>query len=183
MAFIVIEGDNATGKDTLAKLINKKNQYNILTYNPKIREIEKYAKSAFGEEKVKRFLEYGKVSSDFVFKQRGNIILIRYWISTLAAAYADEIYDYNKICKIMHNTCFNLCKPDIIFCLWCDFDIRINRIKKRNSIEFDDTTKRRALRYSWILKKLEKNLNLNWININTTGKSINDVYNEIYKYL
>ena len=183
MAFIVIEGDNGTGKDTLAQLMNKNNQYKILTYDSKIREIEKYAKDAFGEEKIKRFLEYGKASSDFALKQRGNIILVRYWISTLAAAYADGIYDYNKICEIMKNVCCDLCKPDIVFCLWCNFDSRINRIKERNSTDFDDTTIKRSLRYEWILKKLEKKSNLNWININTTGKSVNAVYHEACKYL
>lgn len=183
MGFIIIEGDNGTGKDTLAQKIEQNHGYKILTYEPEIKKIEKYAKQAEGEEKVKRFLEYGKASSDLALKEKNDVLLVRYWISTLAAAYADKIYDYDKVIEIMNSVCSNYCKPDVVFCLWCDFDSRVDRIQKRNSPDFDDTTLNRSLRYKWILEKLEKESNLNWVNINTTGKSIDGVYEEVSKYL
>lgn len=183
MSFIVIEGDNGTGKDTLAKQMQEKLGYRIITEEPNIKKMNIKAKTLIGEMRVKEFLEYGKKCSDIVSNSKENIILVRYWISTLAAAYADNIYDFNKILKLKEETCTKFCNPDVIFCLWCNFNDRINRIKERNSPDFDDITTERALRYRWILHKLQQNLEIKWININTTNKSIEEVYDEVYNYI
>lgn len=117
MRFIVIEGDNGTGKDTLALKIQDKLGYRVITNESKIKEFNKEAKSYKGKERVKKFLEYGKFCSNIVEKSNENVILVRYWLSTLAAAYADNIYTYEQTCKLENNICSKFYKPDLIICL------------------------------------------------------------------
>ena len=142
MSFIVIEGDNGTGKDTLAQALEKYG-FNIITYDSEIKKFSEIAKQAKGKNRVKKFLGYGKACSDLVKqnKEKGkNSLLIRYWISTLAAAYADDIYSYDEVITIVKTISPKLEKPDKIIRLECDFDERIRRIEKRNSPDFDDKT-------------------------------------------
>lgn len=178
--FLVIEGDNGTGKDTLAQKLEKYG-FKILTYDERIKKFEKVAKQATGEEKIKRFLAYGKACSDFVSESKiknENVILIRYWISTLAAAYADGVYDYKKISSIIDTIYPKLEKPDNLLRLNCNFNERIERIQNRKSANFDDITKERAEKYEWISSKIKAKTNFKWNEIDTSNKSIEEVYQE-----
>ncbi len=178
--FLVIEGDNGTGKDTLAQKLEKYG-FKILTYEERVKEFEKVARKGTGEDKIKKFLDYGKLCSDFVSeskKRNENVILVRYWISTLAAAYADGVYSYEKISGIIDAIYTKLEKPDMLLRLNCDFNARIQRIQNRKSDNFDDATKMRAERYEWISKKIKSKTNFKWTEIDTSNKSIEDVCQE-----
>ena len=74
-------------------------------------------------------------------------------------------------------------KPDKIIRLECDFDERIRRIEKRNSPDFDDKTLSRAKKYEWISKRIQSELNINWISIDTTNKTKVQVCDEAVKQL
>ena len=185
MSFIVIEGDNGTGKDTLAQALEKYG-FNIITYDSKIKKFSQIAKKSKGKARVKKFLGYGKACSDLVKQNREkgkNSLLIRYWISTLAAAYADDIYSYDEVITIVKMISPKLEKPDKIIRLECDFDERIRRIEKRNSPDFDDKTLSRAKKYEWISKEIQSELNINWISIDTTNKTKAQVCDEAVKQL
>ena len=178
--FLVIEGDNGTGKDTLAQGLEKYG-FKILTYDKRVKEFEKVAGQGTGEEKTKRFLAYGKACSDFVSesKKKGeNVILIRYWISTLAAAYADGVYDYEKISDIIDTIYPKLEKPDMLLRLNCNFKERVHRIQNRKSANFDDVTKTRAEKYEWISSKIKAKTDFKWNEIDTSNKSIEEVCQE-----
>ena len=178
--FLVIEGDNGTGKDTLAQGLEKYG-FKILTYDKRVKEFEKVARQGAGEEKIKRFLAYGKACSDFVSeskKKNENVILIRYWISTLAAAYADGVYDYEKINDIIDTIYPKLEKPDVLLRLNCNFNERVQRIQNRESSNFDDVTKKRAEKYEWISGKIKTKTDFKWNEIDTSNKSIEKVYQE-----
>lgn len=183
MSFIVIEGDNGTGKDTLAQNIKNNLGYRIITDEPNIKKMNIKAKKLKGKRRIKKFLKYGKKCSKVVYKSKENVILVRYWISTLAAAYADGIYTYKQVCRQIDKKCKKFCKPDMVFCLWCNFEDRIERIKLRQAADFDDITKQRALKYIWILKELQQTIETNWIDIDTTNKSKEQVYKEVCKYI
>lgn len=183
MSFIVIEGDNGTGKDTLAENIKEKLNYKILTNEPYIKELNRQAKKYTGEKRVREFLNYGKICSEVIKNTEENSILVRYWLSTLSAAYADKIYNYKQVCEIENEICSKFCKPDMVICLWCDFETRVKRIKSRNAKDFDDVTKERNERYKWFLREYEKRTDVKWININTTDKNENEVFEEVYKYI
>ena len=178
--FLVIEGDNGTGKDTLAQGLEKYG-FKILTYDKRVKEFEKVARQGAGEEKIKRFLAYGKACSDYVSeskKKNENVILIRYWISTLAAAYADGVYDYEKINDIIDTIYPKFEKPDVLLRLNCNFNERVQRIQNRKSSNFDDITKKRAEKYEWISGKIKTKTDFKWNEIDTSNKSIEKVYQE-----
>ena len=178
MSFIVIEGDNGTGKDTLALKIQDKLGYRVITNEYNLKELNIKAKRYEGKQRVKEFLNYGKICSDTVRLLNDNVILVRYWISTLAAAYADNIFTYEQTCKIEKEICSKFYKPDVIICLWCDYKTRIKRIETRKALDFDDITKERNKKYKWFLKQYEKRTNIKWINIDTTNKCREDVLKE-----
>lgn len=183
MSFVVIEGDNGTGKDTLAQNLNKFCNYRNITDEYNVKELNRSAKKYDGKKRIKEFLKYGKVCSDIVKKSKGNIVLVRYWISTLAAAYADDIYNYEETLKIEKDMCSKFYKPDVIICLWCSFEKRIERIEKRRSLDFDDITKIRSDKYKCFLNNFQNRTDIKWINIDTTNKSKDEVFNEVCKYI
>lgn len=183
MSFIVIEGDNGTGKDTLALKIKENLGYRIMTNESNIKEFNKQAKCYVGKERIQKFLEYGRICSDEVSMIEENVILVRYWLSTLASAYADNIYTYEQVCEIENNICSKLYKPDVIICLWCDFETRIKRIETRKAIDFDDITIERNEKYKWFLNQYQMRTDIKWINIDTTNKSKTEVFEEVRKYI
>ena len=183
MSFIVIEGDNSTGKDTLALKIQNKLNYRVITNEYNVKELNIKAKKYEGEQRINEFLNYGKICSDMVKFSNDNVILVRYWISTLAAAYADNIYTYEQTYRVEKEICSNFYKPDIIICLWCNYETRIERIKKRKALDFDDITKKRDEKYKWFLKQFEKRTNIKWINIDTTNKCKEKVFEEALKHI
>lgn len=179
--FLVIEGDNGTGKDTLAQNICL-NGFDILTYDNEIRLSENNAKKSQGEEKIEKFLEYNQLCSDYVNQKNNNVILIRYWISTLCASYADNIYSYEKVISLSNELLNKLIKPDAIIRLTCNHSNRVNRIIKRK-FGLDDVTLERAKKYEYISMEILNIINVNFIQIDTTNKSIMEVYDEAIKYL
>ena len=187
MRFILIEGDNGTGKDTLAlKLENK--GLKVVTYDLRIKLVEKKAKKLFGEDRVKAFIEYNYACSDFIsdLKTQGSvqdIVLVRYWISTLAAAYADNIFDEDKVIELGKKMAKELEKPDLVIRLNCDYHKRIHRIEKRNSGEYDDKTIDRANKYMEILKKLRQISDYKWEEIDTTTLNEIQVYERVINIL
>ena len=110
-------------------------------------------------------------------------IVVRYWISTLAAAYADKIFEYEEVLKLQEQYCLDFIKPDIIICLWCEFDKRVKRIEERKTENFDDTTETRNDRYAWFLQHIREQYDIRWVDINTTDKDIEQTYSEIVKVL
>lgn len=180
MFFFVIEGDNGTGKDTVASKFIE-DGFEIITYDKKIRTMENLAKKEVGKNRVLKFMAYNKAESDLIKEKRNykNVLLIRYFVSTLAAGYADGIFAYKDTIDILKNTYPKFEKPDAIIRLKCDYQERVNRIENRNSKDDDDKTYRRNVRYRWITDKIKENINLNWIDIDTSNKSIAQIYTEI----
>ncbi len=183
MSFFVIEGDNGTGKDTLAIKLQKKFGFRIVTNEEDIIKLNKEAKKFIGKQRVKKFLEYGAICSERVKNSNQDTILVRYWISTLAAAYADKIFSYEDVGKIQDEICSKFYKPDGIICLSCDFEKRIDRIEKRKADDFDDITMERNHRYRWFLNEMQKKVEIDWINIDTSNKDENQVFEEVCRYL
>ena len=180
MKFIVIEGDNGTGKDSLAQIFEKKGML-IVTYLPEVIEKEKEAKKLNGKEKIKKFLEYNKLCGEIARSKSSDTMLIRFWLSTLAAGYSDSIYNLEETMQLFDKCLKELGVPDIVIRLKCNFDERIKRINERNSDEFDDKTLNRSKKYQFITEIFIKKLNMiKWINIETTNKSKEQIFEEAY---
>jgi 2-haloacid dehalogenase len=104
--FLVIEGDNGTGKDTLAKKFLD-DGFNIITYDKEMKDLEALAKKKDGVDKVKAFIAYNKVEGEKAKELRvnNNVLLIRYFVSSLAAGYADCVYSYEDTMNILKEQC------------------------------------------------------------------------------
>lgn len=182
MYFFVIEGDNGTGKDSLAQKFQTIG-FKIITYDNDIREIEKNARLYDGKARVQKFIEYNKACGDKAEdeKRTNNVILVRYLVSSLAAGYADNIFSANETIDLFNKIYDQFPKPDIIIELKCKSEERIKRIEKRNSKIFDDKSLDREKKYRWIIDKIKSNINEKWIEIDTTNLNIEEVFNSTLK--
>ena len=178
--YLLIEGDNGTGKDTLAQGLQ--NQFDIVTYRSEIQQKMDYARTFKGRENALKFMESNVLCARFVDEnaQKGiNSLLIRYWPSTIAAAFADGKWSEAECDLVLDLSMATSAVPDILIYLECDHDERVNRIIARNSPNFDDTTVDRAARYAYYSKKVLNKLGDRVHKIKTSGKTREDVLAEV----
>ncbi|MBV5330140.1 MAG: hypothetical protein JZU65_21350 [Chlorobium sp.] len=170
--WIVIEGDNGTGKDSLAGQLATIG-YDIVTYASKNRAIEKAARTLCGEKRLLAFLSYNQQCGLQAIAKPS--LLIRYWISTIAAAYADHLWDWEKAKEkiIMCLTQFPV--PYLVIKLDCDLLQRQYRVETRNPDSDDNMCEERDMRYQWALNEIEPYLPA-WDNLDTTDLSPLQVY-------
>lgn len=184
MAFVVIEGDNGTGKDTLAKKMADKSEYDIISYLPTVKEMEKKARKS--ADKIHSFLEYNQYCGNLVMKNKKPSIVIRYWISTLAAAYADYIYEYDEVIQLTDEMKKSVVAPNVVIRIWAGTEVRLNRIISRNmnsSGLLDDVSIIRAQRYEWISKEILNRSGYHWKEFNNTSVGVDELVNEVLTYL
>lgn len=168
--FIVIEGDNGTGKTTASRLLTNYG-YQFITGDNRALEYEKYAKTftVGSKERYDAFLSYNKLCAELVGNS-GNFLLTRYWISTVSAAYADGLYDIDTAISYAEVLERDMKKPDYIFRLSCELEMRASRIITRNMGNpelYDDISAERNEKYKRILDLLERKLDYMY-NIKTT---------------
>jgi thymidylate kinase len=181
VSFIVIEGDNASGKTTLVEYFQKSG-FEIPTITPEAIAREKAAKLLSGIDRINAFIAYntfcGALSRNFE-----NSLLVRYWISTVAAAYADDLFPLDIAMRKAAELYENQRKPDFIFCLKCPYDARIDRINERKRITgdiSDNVSKERDVKYQHILSDIKKSVK-NWYDIDTTTNAPEQVFAFIEK--
>lgn len=182
---LVIEGDNGSGKTTISELLQK-NGLHIVTNDTDVKELELTAKNlpAYSIERIESFLEYNEYCGKKA-KEYKKSVLIRYWISTMAAAYADCILDKEKILEKVMKLVSRFEIPDIFIYLQCDYSERIDRIEKRKTEEGDlgdDISIGRSTRYQEIISILSKIIP-NWKTINVSKKTPDQVKADIDEIL
>jgi len=176
VSFIVIEGDNASGKTTLIDFFQKSG-YTIPTIMPEVIAREKAAKLLSGIDRVNSFIAYNTFCGDLSRKFEDSL-LVRYWISTVAAAYADDVFPLDIAMQKAGELYENQRKPDFVFCLKCSYDVRLDRINERKSFTGDSSdngSKERDEKYQYILSEIKK-LVKNWHNIDTVTNAPEQVF-------
>jgi thymidylate kinase len=178
MALIIIEGDNGTGKTTIGQKFSEK-EYFVVTDDATAKECETSAKTFQIGSRVRfdAFVKYNDFCGKLA-KEHNNSLIVRYWISTVAAGYADGCFSMPEALMIATNLYKKLPEPDYVFRLKCDYGVRISRINARNSIvpdATDDITIERDKKYQEILDELEKIVN-NWFTINTADQSPEQIF-------
>jgi thymidylate kinase len=178
--FIVIEGDNGTGKDTLAQQIGNIG-YNIITYTEEAKKAEIKARSSYGEDRLLSFLDYNKTCGLLSTLSNTSSLVIRYWISTLAAAYADQLWDFETVNTKTSYCLSQLPIPDLVIQLKCDFSERKNRVITRG-VSDDNMCFDRNERYDFVLNKISSNVS-SWEIIDTTHLSQQQVFQIVQEIL
>lgn len=171
--FLLIEGDNGTGKDSLALELQKYG-FVITSYCDQVKELETKAKKCKGISRINSFLHYNRLCGELAAKNDSDSVLIRYWISTLAAAYADNIYTEDYVVKTAKQMSESMTKPDLLIFLHCEYDCRIGRINGRNELDKslkDDTTILRDKRYQKIIPLILSASHYDYIMIDNTHKT------------
>lgn len=181
---LLIEGDNGTGKDTLAMAFRP--QFDIITYHDEIQQKMDFAKTFKGRIQALKFLDYniscGRIMEECA-KSGIDTITIRYWPSTLAAAYADWKLDEPE-CDTLVDVCMKgFIMPDLVIFLVCDHNERIRRIVLRNSPNFDDKSAERARRYAYYSEKIMNRLGGIVHRVTTNGRTREDIQNEVRKII
>lgn len=133
MSFIVIEGDNATGKTTLSNLLPF---VNINSTEWFIKE-ETVLKKMPLEKKIPAFLDFNFRCGEFCSRHKKKYVLTRYWISTLCAAYADGLYDFSTTKQMIDQCIIDFPTPEAIVFLRCAENVRMERIMVRRSMDND----------------------------------------------
>ncbi|MDR1250460.1 MAG: hypothetical protein LBK63_14320 [Treponema sp.] len=178
MAVVLIEGDNGTGKTTISQKFSE-NGFYVVTDESAIKELEKQAKNftVGSKERIDAFIAYNIYCGNEALKYR-NSLIVRYWISTISAAYADGLFSLKEAIQKTKILSQVLPQPDFIFRLKCDYDVRVKRIATRNLKTYDTSdniTFERDKKYQEILSKIEKYLK-NWHNINTVDKNPEQIF-------
>jgi thymidylate kinase len=179
MSLIIIEGDNGSGKDTIAGLFEKQGCF-IPTYENEARKKEQNAKTLKGISRIEAFLEYNKFCGDLAVKHE-KALIVRYWTSTLAASYADGVFTLPEAIQKAQDVFETLPRHDFILCLKCDFVKRVTRIQDRfaaGGSADDDITIERDKRYQEILTEF-KAFVPHWIQIDTSDKKPDELFEQI----
>jgi len=181
--WLVIEGDNGAGKDTLAAQLPPVG-FEIINAHAIAQSAEKRARTFSGEDKVSAFLEYNRLCAELVLGARSHAVQIRYWPSTLAAAYADEIMTWEQAQDVASLQAKLSVQPTIILYLECNLDERAKRITMRGPLlnRTDDVTERRAARHKAAMAAFSKRLN-QWRNLDCSTLSPKEVFTQTLEIL
>ena len=178
---IVIEGDNGTGKDSLALHLQSLG-FEIVTYAIDIKKYEMAARALSGEERLLAFLGYNKQCGLKAISSANPSLLVRYWISTIAAAYADKCWSWEMAEEKIEYCLKEHPVPNLVVKLECDLLLRTNRIEIRGTGTGDDMCLERDNRYRWALNKIETYLP-EWENVNTSQLTIVQVFQVVTSIL
>ncbi|MEO2117975.1 MAG: dTMP kinase [Methanocaldococcus sp.] len=178
--FIVFEGIDGSGKTTQSKLLAKKLKA-FWTYEPSNSEVGKFIREILsGNIKVDNNtlallfaadrVEHTKLIKEKLKKR--DVVCDRYLHSSIAyqsVAGVDEdfIKSINRYAL----------KPDIVFLLIVDINVALKRVKTKDIFEKKDFLEKVQDKYLELAREED------FIIIDTTNKSIEDVHKEVLNYL
>jgi thymidylate kinase len=152
--WIVIEGDNGVGKDTLAcKLVGR--GWSIPTNDLDARHARDLAMQLCGRDRAFAMLRYGRLCAARA-QARASSLLVRYWPSTLAAASADELLPPERVGRLIHWAAVNMPRPALFVELTAELPERVRRVQARGRLPgaVDDVSATRNSRYRLAIQKI-----------------------------
>ena len=180
--WLVIEGDNGSGKDTLANQLGICG-FEVINSFPLARSREQRARIRSDAARVTAFLEYNRTCAELA----GSIaraVQIRYWPSTLAAAYADEIMTWEQIQAAAARQSASALQPNMFLYLECSHEVRAKRITDRGAQlgKIDSLSLRRAARHKSAMTYFSMQLD-KWFNLDSTHLTPKEVLTEAIKIM
>ncbi|MCH7724883.1 MAG: hypothetical protein IH991_00165 [Planctomycetes bacterium] len=123
--WFVIEGDNGAGKDTLADRLLPDGWF-LASRSPHVVTAKEQASHLTGVDRVDAFLLYNQMCAKLATKHPSRSVLVRYWPSTLAAGFADSIFEWAEFETRVEQCVRELPTPELILFLQCGLDARHN---------------------------------------------------------
>jgi len=175
--WLVIEGDNGSGKDTLASQLTIFG-FEIINALQMAQSAEQLARIRNDAARVTAFLEYNRICAELA-ECITRAVQIRYWPSTLAAAYADEIMTWEQIQAAATLQAAYPLQPSMFLYLECSHEVRTKRILDRGAQpgKFDSLSLIRAARHKSAMTYFSMQLD-NWFSLDATLLSPKEVHTE-----
>ena len=183
--WFVIEGDNGTGKDTLADQLRLDDWF-LVNRTPNAVTAKEQASRLTGLDRVEAFMSYNQTYAHLASVHPVRSILIRYWPSTLAAGFADSILDWTEFKTRAHQSMRALPVPKLMLFLQCGLTARRNRVQQRGIVSgsVDDTSEIRSVRYQTAITWLAECVGpKDWKTMETTTLSAEQVHEAVRSLL
>ena len=149
--FFVLEGDNGSGKSTAAAALGADGMY-VVSNDPELKDAETRAKNLRGRERIRAFYAYNRQTANKALSYGADCLVVRYWPSTLAAAFADGFIDSDELIRQCRDNLKTFPEPAVFIYLKCDHAERVRRLTVRDAPgERDDRSLSRAAKYQYAI--------------------------------
>ncbi len=146
--WIVVEGDNGTGKDTLADHFEDDGWFVVSRDKAVERACDK-ARTYSGMDFVRAFLDYNKLCAELALNSKQPALLVRYWPSTINGAYSDQIISEQEHLTLLKKLVVEYPLPNKFIFLTCSLTERGRRVEHRGlDTGLDDMSNARNARYA-----------------------------------
>jgi len=176
--WIVIEGENGTGKDTLSERFIANGWFNASNH-PTAITAKASANTLAGTTRLNAFLAYNHSCAKLVAESPTSGLLVRYWPSSLAAAYADGILPWDSFVMGVNRAIGEYPVPALVLFLECRLNARRMRVQQRGSVpgSTDDVSQRRDRAYRQAIEHFTGHPGMTyWRTIQTGDLNAEQVY-------
>ena len=143
----------------------------------KANSAEMKARALNGEERLLSFLEYNRLCGSMAAFANNPSLLVRYWLSTMAAAYADQLWSREKMNEQVIRCIDQFPVPNLIIQIKCELSTRRTRVAMRGN-SGDNMCMERDKNYGWALDEMRKHFP-SWESVDTTHLSPPEVFQAV----
>ncbi len=174
--WFVIEGDNGAGKDTLADWLVGDGWF-LASQASQAAAEGRRANGLSGMNRVNAFLSYNRICGELA-AAKSRSFLVRYWPSTLAAAFADGVLNWDEIEPRIDLLLHQFPAPAMVMFLKCELNARRSRVEGRTPVDgaVDDLSGERDQRYREVIERLSAYPRIGmWRTLDTTKLNAEEV--------
>ncbi len=178
MFWLLIEGDNGTGKDTLRAFFER-DGWRHSNDNSNAASALEAARRCTGRERIPAYLRYCRACATRENDPDSRTVTVRYWPSTLAGGYADGLINEQELDQLLEQCVRDLPAPDSVIELRCDLGTRVQRIQQRvpdYSGSIDSIDPERARLHRLALERIAARWRRPWLVLETTTMLPNQVF-------
>ncbi len=170
MTWLVIEGDNGVGKDTLRALLERAGWLHINAL-PGPQAALARARSYRDADRIGPYLAFCRECAAEAVRRGALSVVVRYWPSTAAGAFADELIDEDQFQLLVTRCVEEFPRPDAVVELRCAQRERVQRVLRRSATPAgtDNLDPARAVRHRWALERIAAQWDVPWQVVDTTS--------------